>query len=588
MDSKSEEISSIFERFRQYLMINDINLLINEFNHYRTTWSTNKFRMFLTNALVVMRTWADSQQQIVKIDENEDWDAEEIPSTNSTIAEKMKASAHYLFISIVDYLQSAAKSGQTDRMPTDVEFDMWKRIVTNKWTMNEKFYIHIYNEHICLPTRLTRSLHNEMYEFYTSTSTWSSSTKILLIELGFVYLLIHDNVFLGCNHVLSANTLFNLEDYIMLTKHSQTNPANYQTKLIISMNTPEKMKIFLDYYPNVDLTELISGNSELYQQRTPLTIFDRLLKMEPFYYETTDHMPLIEIPNFTSDHCNVRSANMLYLFQKLICNGAKLSITLDSAYYQNHRIPFFVTTLGFYLLSIIHFRNTFIIPLLEAADDSDNDILPNSLTTTKTNQNINPTYFDSINKNYIYYLIKRASTFSPLFRSFFFNHLNISCPFLHKTEFLNHMNSITNIRHRALYDEILEKRTFLTLKQRCRLLIKESVNQYPLDIKSLYQLPLTLQYYLSFDFLNPNFIHIIFDKLNKVDGRIKPSFFDELQFHEHGLEQINGPNEWEDQIPEDIDYDNDDNDDEEEYDNDDADLFDEEGLYSDNHDEDEW
>ncbi|CAF4413619.1 unnamed protein product, partial [Adineta steineri] len=110
------------------------------------------------------------------------------------------------------------------------------------------------------------------------------------------------------------------------TKHSQTNPANYQTKLIISMNTPEKMKIFLDYYPNVDLTELISGNSELYQQRTPLTIFDKLLKMEPFYYETADHMPLIEIPNFTSDHCNVRSANMLYLFQKLICNGAKKNI----------------------------------------------------------------------------------------------------------------------------------------------------------------------------------------------------------------------------------------------------------------------
>ena len=124
------------------------------------------------------------------------------------------------------------------------------------------------------------------------------------------------------------------------------------------------------------------------------------------------------------------------------------------------------------------------------------------------------------------------------------------------------MNSIKNIRLRSLYDEILEKRTFLTLKQRCRLLIKESINQYPLDIKSLYQLPLTLQYYLSFDFLNPNFIYIIFDKLNKVDGRIKPSFFDELQFHEYDLEQINGPNEWEDQIPGDMDYDNDDNDDE--------------------------
>jgi len=163
-----------------------------------------------------------------------------------------------------------------------------------------------------------------MYDFYITTEKWSSSTKILLIELGFIYLLIHDNVFLGCNHILSAQTLFTLDDYITLTKYSQINPSYYQIKLITSMNTPEKMKIFLDYYPNVDLQELIPGNSELYQQRTPLTILDRLLKMEPFYYETIDHEPLAEVPNFTSDHCNVRSANMLYLFQKLICNGAKV------------------------------------------------------------------------------------------------------------------------------------------------------------------------------------------------------------------------------------------------------------------------
>jgi hypothetical protein len=176
-------------------------------------------------------------------------------------------------------------------------------------------------------------------------------------------------------------------------------------------------------------------------------------------------------------------------------------------------------------------------------------------------QNISPNYLNSINNNYIYYLIKRASTFSPLFRSFFFNHLNICCPLLHKSEFLNHMNSITNIRLRSLYDELLEKRTFLTLKQRCRLIIKESINKYPLDIKQLIQLPLTLHYYLSFDFLNPNFIQLTLEKLNQVNGRIKPLFFDELQFHEHSLEQINGHNDWEDQIPEDMDYENDEDDD---------------------------
>lgn len=133
-----EEISSVFERFRQYLITNDIDHLINEFNHYRTAWSTNKFRMFLTNALVVMRTWADSQQQIISTDQTEDWDAEETPTTNSTIGDKMKISAHYLFINIVDYLQAAVASKQSDRMSVDIEFDMWKRIVTNKWAMNEK------------------------------------------------------------------------------------------------------------------------------------------------------------------------------------------------------------------------------------------------------------------------------------------------------------------------------------------------------------------------------------------------------------------------------------------------------------------
>ncbi len=163
-----------------------------------------------------------------------------------------------------------------------------------------------------------------MYDFYLSTEKWSSKTKLLLIELGFVYLLIHDNVFLGCNHILSAQSLFTLDDYTALTKHSQTSSTNYQRILITSMNTPEKMKIYLDHYPDVDLTELISGNSELYQQRTPITIFDRLLKMEPFYYETIDQLPLAEVPNFTSDQPNVRSANMLYLFQKLLCNGAKV------------------------------------------------------------------------------------------------------------------------------------------------------------------------------------------------------------------------------------------------------------------------
>jgi hypothetical protein len=109
----------------------------------------------------------------------------------------------------------------------------------------------------------------------------------------------------------------------------------------------------------------------------------------------------------------------------------------------------------------------------------------------------------------------------------------------------------------------VEKRSFLTLKQRCRLKIKECINQYPFDIQNLIQLPLTLRYYLSFDLFNPNFVQIILEKFQQVNGRSKPTFFDELEFHEHQTENINGQNDWEDQLPENIDEENDeDNEDE--------------------------
>ena len=157
--------------------------------------------------------------------------------------------------------------------------------------------------------RLTQSLHNEMYDFYMKAAGWSSTTKIRLIDLGFLFLLIHDNVFLGCNHILSAQNLFTRDDYLALAQHCRNDPSvHYRTKLITSMNTPEKMQIFLEFNPDIDLAQLTPGNSELYQQRTSLTIFDRLLKMETFFYEMDVDQP----------------ANLLFLFAKLVERGAKV------------------------------------------------------------------------------------------------------------------------------------------------------------------------------------------------------------------------------------------------------------------------
>lgn len=95
--------------------------------------------MFLTNVLIVMRGWANSPpQQVEGTPIVEDWDLEDVPSNNSTTWDRMRTSAHHLFVKMVDYLRLSVLPGQTDRMPRDLEFDLWKRIISNKWTMNEK------------------------------------------------------------------------------------------------------------------------------------------------------------------------------------------------------------------------------------------------------------------------------------------------------------------------------------------------------------------------------------------------------------------------------------------------------------------
>lgn len=193
-----------------------------------------------------------------------------------------------------------------------------------------------------------------------------------------------------------------------------------------------------------------------------------------------------------------------------------------------------------------------IIPSSTSFEDDDNA----AHSKPSTEQQISPTYYDATNKNYFNYLIKRSSTFHSLFRKFFFQYLNVTCSYFYSDEFLRYYKSIQNQRLKSLYDELFENRTFLSLKEICRLKIKETIRFYPTDIQQLEQIPLTLRYYLSFDLLHPDFVRILLEKFQQVDGRIKPLFFDELQFHEHNYEHINAHQDWEDQVPEDIDYEN--------------------------------
>ena len=119
-------------------MLNDSSQLINEFEEYRRNWSTNKFRMFLTNVLIVMKTWSQSQQRMDLSFNDEDWDRDENLTKISTNADRMKSTGYQLFLAIVDYMKKPTTVELPDRMSHDMEFDLWKRIVTNPWTINEK------------------------------------------------------------------------------------------------------------------------------------------------------------------------------------------------------------------------------------------------------------------------------------------------------------------------------------------------------------------------------------------------------------------------------------------------------------------
>lgn len=137
--SSDEEISSILDRFRRSLMNNEIESLLNEFRSYRENWSMNKFRMFLTNVLIVMRSWTNHVVKLNTSIDEENWDVNgDSTQRSSTIDDRMENSAFHLFVAMIDYLRW---SKETNSMSVEVEFDIWKRIVTHRWTINEKVSI---------------------------------------------------------------------------------------------------------------------------------------------------------------------------------------------------------------------------------------------------------------------------------------------------------------------------------------------------------------------------------------------------------------------------------------------------------------
>jgi len=122
---KNEMISSICERFRRYLITNNISKLLKEFDEYRTSWKFNEFFELVFEGLILMRKWVNLQEKAI------------INGTNildTTKINIIRVSSHDLFLAIVDYFQSDVFSNRILSIP----LEMWKEIILNRWTMNEK------------------------------------------------------------------------------------------------------------------------------------------------------------------------------------------------------------------------------------------------------------------------------------------------------------------------------------------------------------------------------------------------------------------------------------------------------------------
>jgi hypothetical protein len=122
---KSEMISSICERFRGYFITNNIVKLLKEFDEYRTSWKLNEFFELVFEGLRLMRKWVNLQEKAIMNGTN---------IIDTTKIDMMRVSSYDLFIAIIDYFQSDVFSNRTLSIP----LEMWKEIILNRWTMNEK------------------------------------------------------------------------------------------------------------------------------------------------------------------------------------------------------------------------------------------------------------------------------------------------------------------------------------------------------------------------------------------------------------------------------------------------------------------
>lgn len=160
------------------------------------------------------------------------------------------------------------------------------------------------------------------------------NTKIKLIELGFtVDGLIHMNT-----KIKHIEKIFSL-----LKQHDTLNNIHSQPdKHIIFMNTPEKLSLFLYYFPDFDINQV--------NAQTQLNVLDQLINMKPYIYlpnsPVTNWSPSLRNSSHSFDESTIaplrtsswyshpnelvkyRATRIINLLQQLILRGAQVCLII--------------------------------------------------------------------------------------------------------------------------------------------------------------------------------------------------------------------------------------------------------------------
>ncbi|CAF0850121.1 unnamed protein product [Didymodactylos carnosus] len=369
--------------------------------------------------------------------------------------------------------------------------EIWLNLLKNKLTQTLPFYRYLSSNNIQIPLTVCTNITSDLSSLCKS---WPAKMKVNLIYMGFTDLLTSSDFLhiADWEKLMCRLKMHGQEFYFDNEPSKRLKP----TLLYEQIDTPEKLSLFINYFPEYDLNQLTTESE---------TLFDVLIRMRAFFYLNDDKNANVRVhlsrssrnrhkqdqfgPNETSKY---RTLRILKLFNYFVSKDVKVMF--------EHPLPsfsrnyFLHTTVGLYVLACLRIEDLFC-----------------DLSSVEKRMRI---------EQFIETTISCATCFDPVFQNFLLHHLHSSYKITHNQKFIEKIRSKRNLSLNQMYDKLFHSK--LSLKEQCRLVIKDRIKSYPNDVKKLSILPLTLINYCTYDFFDPNYAQIVNDKVTKHGGKVMP------------------------------------------------------------------